>query len=57
MKTQEAFLNGKKIDVITEIDDDLIETAFIGSLDNLDLEDTTDLTEIIEDIGREFNEQ
>lgn len=52
MKTEEIILNGKKINIVVDFDDDYIEQ---GDIDNMN--DTTDLSNIIEVAKEELNEQ
>ena len=56
MKFEEAMLNGEKINVVVDMEDDLIETVFFDKYNDLNLEDTTDLSKTIEIINGEFNE-
>ena len=52
MKTEEIILNGEKISIVVDFDDDYIEQ---GDIDNMN--DTTDLSNIIEVAKEELNEQ
>lgn len=50
MKTEEVLLNGEKINIVIDFDDDLIEKDDIDNIDN-----TTDLSNIIEIAKEDLN--
>ena len=56
MKTQEVTLGGKKVNVVVDFDDSLLEEAYIIEEDDDNLEDTIDLTKTMELVLGELNE-
>lgn len=57
MKTEEAIVDGKKINVVIDFDDSLIEEVYIEKKnDDKSLDDTIDLSKTIEVMVEKYNE-
>lgn len=56
MKTKEAIINGKKVDIVVELDQDFYEPIDIEENKEDNLEDTIDLSKTMEFVLRDINE-
>ena len=52
MKYEKAYIDGKEVNVVVEIDDDLYEKNLIVDDNNSNLDDTLDLEEKLSQTGK-----